>query len=152
GRGGSGCCQGGPTDAGSISPLPDHRDALDGQRRLRPRQQRRLLFLLRYGRERVPDPDRRAGHPGEPGHRPRRRDPVPLLRACYLSGYGPRGAARRASGAKQRAVRDRALQKRRRNRRRPGPLRPRLRRARGPQSDPPPARDAVRARKDTRRL
>ncbi|CAA9430474.1 MAG: putative 4-hydroxybenzoyl-CoA thioesterase, partial [uncultured Rubrobacteraceae bacterium] len=144
--------EGGAGGAGPFPAFPDHSDALDGQRRLRARQQRRLLLVLRHGGERVPDPGRRPRYREQPGHRPRRRDPVPLLRARYLSGYRPRGPARRAARAQQRAVRDRALQERLAHRSRPRPLRPRLRRARGPQGDPPPARDAGSAGEDRGRL
>jgi acetoin utilization deacetylase AcuC-like enzyme len=41
-----------------LQSLPHHHHALDGQRRLRPCQQRHLLQLVRHGRQRPPD---RAG-------------------------------------------------------------------------------------------
>ena len=43
--------------------LPRDPDALDGQRHVRPREQRHLLFVFRHGRERAPDPRRRPRHP-----------------------------------------------------------------------------------------
>ena len=43
--------------------LPRHPDALDGQRHLRPREQRDVLLVLRHGGERAPDQRRRPRHP-----------------------------------------------------------------------------------------
>ena len=68
----------------------DH-DAVDGQRRLRPRQQRRLLQLLRQRGEPLPDRARRPRHRRVAGDRRRRRVAVHVPRAARL----PAGAARR---------------------------------------------------------
>src|SRR5919112_3777462 len=90
--------EGGPGGSGTLPSLPDRTDALDGQRRLRARQQRRLLLLLRHGRERVPYPLRHTGHPEEPGHRARRRDPVPVLQTFDLPRHRQCGPACRPPG------------------------------------------------------
>ena len=50
----SGCARG---CASRLPPRPRHPDALEGQRRLRPRQQRRVLLVLRHGDQRVADPE-----------------------------------------------------------------------------------------------
>ena len=52
-----------PRDARRLPALPRDPDALDGQRHLRPRQQRHVLLVFRHGRERAPDPRRRPRHP-----------------------------------------------------------------------------------------
>ena len=53
-------------------------DALDGQRCLRPRQQRHVLFVFRHRGQRAPDQRRRPRHPRRSGRGARRRDDVPL--------------------------------------------------------------------------
>ena len=79
-------------------------DALDGQRQLRPRQQRHLLLVLRHGGERAPDPRRRARHRERPGRRLRRRDELPVHEAADLSRDDRRRTARRASSERRRST------------------------------------------------
>ncbi|CAF0990819.1 unnamed protein product [Rotaria sp. Silwood1] len=57
---------------------------MDGQRRLRSPEQRRLLQPVRHSGELAADRSRRAGHPRRRGHRPRRRDALQLLRVAGL--------------------------------------------------------------------
>ena len=68
-----------------VPSLPCDHDPLDGQRRLRAREQRRLLLVLRHRGEPLPDRARRARHPSRRGDRPGRRDRLPLLRAAGVS-------------------------------------------------------------------
>ena len=75
-------------------------DALDRQRHLRPRQQRRLLLVLRHGGERAPDSCRRPRHPRRPGDRPGRRDVLPVPSAAVFPGVVDAGL--RVAQARQR--------------------------------------------------
>src|SRR3569832_2151595 len=96
-----------PRKPPGLSRLPRDHDALDGQRRLRSRQQRRVLQLVRLGRQRAPDPRGRARHPSRRSDRPRRRDPVQLLRTDRISPAGRSVYPRRANGTVERALRSR---------------------------------------------
>src|SRR3546814_14941894 len=75
-------------------------DLLDGQRRLRPRQQRGLLLLLRYGGERPSHRKRRPRHRGLGRRRRRRRDEVQLPEGAVLSRGRRRGPPREAADRK----------------------------------------------------
>ena len=70
-----------PAFRAAYPPFPRDPDPVDGQRRVRPRQQRHVLLVLRHGGERASDPRRRPRHPQRPDHRRRRRDGVPLSRS-----------------------------------------------------------------------
>ena len=94
-----------------LSPRARDHHALDGQRRLRAREQRRLLLVLRHGRERLADPPGAARRREGRGHRPGRRDRLPLLRVAHLPGDGDRGDARGARRQLERALRDRAVRR-----------------------------------------
>jgi acetoin utilization deacetylase AcuC-like enzyme len=78
-----------------LQSLSHHHHALDGQRRLRPCQQRHLLQLVRHRRQRPPDRAGRARHPPGRDHRPGDRDPMQLLCAAGLS---PDGRGRHPGG------------------------------------------------------
>src|ERR1700682_1456699 len=73
---------------------------------------------------------RRAGHPEEPGHRPRGRNGLPVFRAPELSGARQGGAPCRARRPYERALRNGPFRHDVGDRRGPGTLRARLRRSR----------------------
>src|SRR4051812_33044958 len=125
---------------------PRDPDALEGQRRLRPRQQRRVLLVLRHGHQRVADRGGRARHPSRPGDRAVRRVALRLPRAARLSRDGAGGAAGGARRALERALRDRPVRRRRRRRAARGDrlVRPRLRRSRRAAVGRDPRADAFR--------
>ena len=62
-----------PIAAGLPAPADDPADPLEGQRRLRARQQRRVLRVLRHGDQPLADPRGRARHPRRGGDRRLRR-------------------------------------------------------------------------------
>ena len=113
-----------PAARAELPRIPHHRHPLDGQRRLRPRQQRRLLQLVRHGGQCPPDRAGRAGHPPRRSYRPGDRDPVQLLLVDRVSADGGSGPARRAHRPLQRALRGRAVRPRRAADGRQGPFRP----------------------------
>src|SRR4051794_18385736 len=125
---------------------PRDPDALEGQRRLRPRQQRRVLLVLRHRHQRVADRGGRARHPSRPGDRAVRRVALRLPRAARLSRDGAGGAAGGARRALERALRDRPVRRRRRAARGDRLVRPRLRRSRRAAVGRGPRADALRAR------
>ena len=92
-----------------LPPPPRDPHALEGQRRLRPRQQRRVLLVLRHRHQRVADRGGRPRHPRRPGDRPVRRVALRLPRAARVPRDRGGGAARRAPRALERALRDRAV-------------------------------------------
>src|SRR3954453_15298886 len=81
-----------------LPPPPRDPDALERQRRLRPRQQRRVLLVLRHRHQRVADRGGRARHPRRPGDRAVRRVALPVPRGAHLPRHRPRRAARRPPG------------------------------------------------------
>ena len=89
----------------------DHH-ALDGQRPLRPREQRRVLLVLRHRRERLPDRGERQRHPRPAGDRHRRGDELPLHERAELSGHGPRRARAREARQLERRLPHRAVPQR----------------------------------------
>src|SRR3954451_7184945 len=113
-----------------LPPPPRDPDALEGQRRLRPRQQRRVLLVLRHRHQRVADRGGRARHPSRAGDRAVRRVALRLPRAARVPRDGGGGAAGRASRARERPLRDRPVRRRRRAARGDRLVRPRVRRSR----------------------
>jgi hypothetical protein len=104
-----------------------HRHPLDGQRSLRPRQQRRLLLVLRHGGERLPDRGQRHRHPRPSGHRHRRRIELPVPRRGELSRHDSRRHRPRAARDVERRVCDCAVPWHRGRAVRRGAVRARLR-------------------------
>ena len=101
-----------PASAARAAPLGPRRfrplraadHPLERQRPLRPSQQRRLLRVLRRGGERDPDRGGAARSRVEPGHRNRRRKPLPLLfRPCRFP-IRSRSASRSSISAARRCA------------------------------------------------
>ena len=113
-----------------LPPLRAARDPLDGQRRLRPRQQRRLLQLVRHRGQRLPDRGRRARHRSRRRDRLGGRDAAATISRRSRSRRPSRPACASRGSAVERALRDRHVRRRRGRDRGPRPLRPRLRRPR----------------------
>ena len=74
-------------------------DALERQRRLRARQQRRVLRVLRHRDQRVPDPRGRARHPRRRGDRAVRRVALRVPGPARVPGDGARPACGSATSA-----------------------------------------------------
>ena len=110
-------------------PGPDP-DPVGRQRRLRARQQRRVLRVLRHRDQHVADHRGRAGHPPRRGHRHLRGVALHLPRPARVPGRGRGASARGLARARERALRARAVRAGRARRRRHGVVRPRLRRPR----------------------
>ena len=114
--------------------IPLHRHPLDGQRRLRPRQQRRLLQLVRHRGQWPPDRAGRARHRAGRHHRAGGGDAVQLLFAPLEFPQTVEAGLRVAQhGPLQRALRSGPVRAGRAAHGGQGPLRPRVR---GP-GDPP---------------
>ena len=113
------------------APPPRHPDAVGRQRRLRARQQRRVLRVLRHGHQRVPHRPGWAGHPRRGPHRPVRRVALPVRPAARVPGGRRRRDARRPPRPVERALRARAVRRRARGARRRGLVRARVRGPRG---------------------
>src|SRR3954447_10485027 len=88
---------------------PRDPDALERQRRLRPRQQCRVLLVLRHRHQRVADRGGRPRHPRRPRDRAVCRVPLRVPRAARVSRGRGGGPARRAPRTLERALRDRAV-------------------------------------------
>src|SRR3954447_11049900 len=129
-----------------LPPPPRDPDALEGQRRLRPRQQRRVLLVLRHRHQRLADRGGRPRHPSRARDRSVRRVALRLPRAARVPGDGAGGAACRAPRALERPLRDRPVRRRRRAARGDRLVRPRVRRSRRAAVGRDPRTDAVRAR------
>ena len=127
---GSGC-------ASRLPARPRHPDALEGQRRLRARQQRRVLLVLRHRDQPLADHGGRPRHPRRRGGRAVRGVALRVQGGADVPGPRARRAARRAPGPLERALRDRPVPRGRPRAGRGGLVRARLRRPRRS----PPARD-----------
>ncbi len=100
---------------GGLPVLRPHHHAMDGQRRVRPCQQRRLLLVLRHGREPATGRERCARCPTQPDHRLRGRDAMPVLQADHVPRRHRCRDKSRPHRQEQRPLRDRDLPQRRRD-------------------------------------
>ena len=87
------------SDAQRLPAPPGHPDAVEGQRRVRARQQRGVLLVLRHRHQHVADPRGRARHPRRRGHRRLRRVALHLPRPARVPGDRRRRACASASSA-----------------------------------------------------
>ncbi|CAA9530431.1 MAG: Propionyl-CoA thioesterase activity, partial [uncultured Solirubrobacteraceae bacterium] len=102
-------------------------NSLEGQRRLRARQQRRVLLVLRHGDQHLADPRGRPRHPRRRRDRAVRRVALHVPRAARVPGDRECRAARRAPRPVERQVRDRPVLRDLRGTRRRGLVRARVR-------------------------
>ncbi|CAA9480217.1 MAG: hypothetical protein AVDCRST_MAG53-542, partial [uncultured Solirubrobacteraceae bacterium] len=125
---------------------PPGRDAMGGQRRLRPRQQRRVLRVVRHGDQRLPHRRGRTRHSCGRHDRPVRRVALRVPRARHVPGDGRGRPAGRQARPLERPLRAGDLPGGGRGACGAGMVRPRLRAARRPATDPDPRRAAHGAR------
>ncbi len=134
-----------------ISRAPRDHDPLDGQRPVRPRQQRRLLLVFRHRRERLPDRGQRLRRALVAGDRHRRRDELPLPASeMSFPDTVHAGLALEKLGSSSVDLPHRPVPGRGHRARGHRPVRARLRGQRdaSPRADPGPVREAL----DVRRL
>jgi hypothetical protein len=139
-------------EQGRLRARPRDPDAVGRQRRLRTRQQRGVLRVLRHRHQRLAHPRGRPRHPRRRGHRAVRRVALHVQGGARVPGGRRRRAARRAARALERDLRDRALRAGLRRAGRRGLVRPRVRRPREPPAGRDPRRRArvARAARDRR--
>ncbi len=128
-----------------LSPRPRDPDSVEGQRRLRARQQRRVPLLLRHRDQLLPDHRGRPRHPRRRGHRRVRGVALRVQRGLHLPRDRRGEAAGGAARPFERSLRDRALPRGRGARRGDRLVRARVRRAPEPPAggDPRTTRSAL---------
>ena len=88
-----------PTPSRGLPAPPRDPHAVGRQRRLRAREQRRALRLLRHGHQPLPHRGGRPGHPRGAGDRRLRRVALPLPRGPHVPRGRPRRPARGQAGS-----------------------------------------------------